>query len=288
VGVARGGMTSLAESYRHCEAVTRVRAKNFYYAFVLLDRERRGAICAIYAFMRRCDDLSDEAGASIEALESWRGELRAALAGSPGADPLWPAFASTVRRYNIPARYFEEHLDGAGSDLTRTRMGTFEELYRYCYQVASIPGLSLVHVFGFRSDEALLLAEKCGIAFQLTNILRDVGEDAGNGRVYLPAEDLARYGVDPAGLAEGRETGRFRDLMRFEADRAREYYRESRPLLDLVDPKCRASLWALIEIYSRLLGRIEASGFDVLSRRIRVPAVQKSWIVARSFLGWTS
>ncbi len=280
-------MTSLAESYGHCRAITRARAKNFYYAFVLLDAQRRDSICAIYAFMRRCDDLSDEPGATEAPLHAWRGDLRAALAGQMPPDPLWPAFADTVRRYRIPAHYFEDHIDGVMSDLRRSRIETFDELRRYCYQVASIPGLSLVHVFGTREPEALELAEKCGIAFQLTNILRDVREDAENGRVYLPAEELRAFAVDPAGFASGAESPRFREMMRFQAERARRYYDESRPLLDMVDRSCRASLWALIEIYSRLLDRIAASGFDVLRRRVRVPGLVKSGIVIRSVL-WKS
>jgi phytoene synthase len=168
-------------------------------------------------------------------------------------------------------------IDGVSSDLTRQEIQTFAELYRYCYQVASVAGLSLVHIFGYRSAEALPLAEKCGVAFQITNILRDVGEDLAGGRIYLPREDRDRFGVSELVMSDA-----FVDLMRFEAARARQYYLESRPLLDLVEPSCRPSLWALIEIYSRLLRLIEASGFDVLRRRIRLPAIEKSWIAARA------
>lgn len=285
---ASEGRVTLAVSFRHCRAVTRARARNFYYAFRLLDNARRDAICAIYAFMRRCDDLSDEAGATLAGLEAWRAEMRSAFEGRPAPDPVWPAFVDSVERYRIPRQYFEDHIDGVASDFARTSLATFEELYRYCYQVASIPGLALVHVFGYRTPEALPLAEKCGVAFQLTNIIRDVREDAANGRVYLPREHLNIFGVDPAGFREGRESGRFRELLRHEGGRAREYYRQSRPLLDLVDPSCRPSLWALIEIYSRLLDRIESRGYGVLGERVRLSGVEKSWIVARALLRWTS
>jgi phytoene synthase len=268
--------------------VTRARARNFYYAFVLLDGPRRDAICAIYAFMRRCDDLADEPGATPAAIEQWRAELRRALVGEPTASPVWPAFAATAHRYRIPEQYFHDMIDGTGSDLTRPRMESFEDLYRYCYQVASVAGLSLIHVLGFRDPAALRHAEECGIAFQLTNILRDVREDARHGRVYLPATDAARFGVDTGALAGGPEPAGLRDLLRFEATRAREYFARSRPLLDMVSPECRASLWALIEIYSRLLTRIEQSGFDVLPRRIRLSTAEKLWILARGALGWTS
>lgn len=279
---------SLAESFRACREITRSRAKNFYYAFVLLDSARRDAICAIYAFMRVCDDLSDEQGATEAALNAWRGELRAVLAGHHGEHPLWPAFSDTVRRYEIPAHYFEDHLDGVTSDLSRRQVETFDELYRYCYQVASIPGLCLIRIFGHRGEDAEALAEKCGVAFQLTNILRDVLEDARNGRVYLPREDLDRFGIDPTGFAEGRAPDGFQDLMRFEGKRARDYYFESRPLLEMVDPACRPSLWALIEIYSRLLARMEERGYPALRERVRLSSLEKSWIVLRSFLRWTS
>ena len=270
-------MTAVADSYAWCRSLARARAKNFYYAFRLLDPARRDALCSIYAFMRHCDDLSDEPGATAEALTAWRAELDAALNGGPAEHRLWPAFRETVHRYSIPHQYFHDMVDGVTSDLTRREMSTFDELYRYCYQVASVAGLSVVHIFGFRSPEALPLAEKCGIAFQITNILRDVGEDFANGRIYLPREDRDRFGVREIAMSD-----QFRELMRFEAARARRYYAESRPLLDLVHPSCRPSLWALIEIYSRLLQRIESSGFDVLSRRIRLPAIEKSWIAARA------
>jgi phytoene synthase len=276
VGVARGGMSDLAASYTFCRDIARRRAKNFYYSFLLLDRSRRDAMCAVYAFMRYCDDLSDEPGARREQMEAWRGDLVRALAGSPPEHPLWPAFLDTVSRFRIPHVYFHEMIDGVSSDLEFHGMPDFETLYQYCYRVASVVGLTIIHIFGFSDPKALLLAEKCGIAFQLTNILRDIDEDARNGRVYLPAEDLRRFGMD--GTLK-RDAG-FLELMRFEAGRARRYYEESRPLIGMVEPGCRASLWALVEIYRRLLDRIEASGFDVFGRRIRLSTAEKIWILA--------
>jgi len=268
--------TSLEESYAHCVQVARRRARNFYYAFVLLDRARRQSMCALYAFMRRCDDLSDEPGAVASAIERWRGELVEALAGRYSGHPVWPAFHDTVRRHQIPHEYFFEMIEGVASDLEPRRVKTFEELYRYCYQVASVVGLAVIHVLGFRSEEALPLAEKCGVAFQLTNILRDLREDAERGRVYVPEEDLRRFGVTP-----WERTPAFLGLVKFEATRARAYYAESRPLLDMVEPSGRGSLWALIEIYRRLLERVERAGFEVLARRIRLPLWEKCWVVAR-------
>ena len=277
---------SLEESYRYCRRLARRRARNFYYSFLLLDAERRAAMCALYAFNRVCDDISDEPArygyeSPARAIAEWERQLDAALSGGCDAHPIWPAFRDTVRRYRIPPVYFHDMIEGVRSDLEPRRFETFEELRRYCYQVASAVGLSILHVFGFASAEALPLAEKCGLAFQLTNILRDVREDARMGRVYLPAEDLRRFGVDPAVLRDGAGGEGFRELMRFEAGRARRYYEESAPLVDLVAPPSRAAFWALVEIYRRLLAHIEASGYDVLSRRVRVPVWEKGWIVVR-------
>lgn len=280
---------ALEESYQYCRRIARQRAKNFYYSFLLLDSERRASMCALYAFMRYCDDLSDSpeaagAGSAAESLYRWRADLDRALAGHTGGNPLWPAFRDTVERYKIPRRFFEEMIDGVSSDLEPRQVQTFDELYRYCYQVASVVGLSIIHIFGFSSVRALPLAEKCGVAFQLTNIIRDVREDALLGRIYLPQEDLSRFSVPVEQLRTGREDDQFRELVRFEANRAREYYAETEPLAGLIDPASRRSLWALREIYQRLLSRIAASNYSVLSSRINVPTSSKVLLLARAYL----
>ncbi len=269
--------TSLEESYAFCRAIAKSRARNFYYSFVLLSREQKNAMCAIYAFMRFCDDLSDEEGANAAAIAKWREQLDETLHGACGNHPLWPAFYDTVRRYGIPHRYFHEMIDGVSSDLQPRVFTTFDQLYGYCYQVASVVGLTTIHIFGFDSPEAVPLAEKCGIAFQLTNILRDVREDAGHGRVYIPSDDLTRFGADLS-----KHDASFVHLMRFEAQRARDYYQQSQPLVDLIHKRSRPSLWALIQIYRRLLERIERSNYDVLDRRISLPTWEKLSIVARA------
>ena len=274
-------------SYAHCRRVARQRAKNFYYSFLLLDGARRDAMCALYTFNRQCDDISDEPeryghGSAGQALDDWRSQLEAALAGNPPDHPVWPAFHDTVLRFGIPHRYFHDMIDGVMSDLEPRRIDTFDELYQYCYQVAAAVGLSVLHVFGFESAEAPALAEKCGVAFQLTNILRDVKEDSAMGRIYLPEEDLVRFGVEPDAVREGRMTEPLRRALRFQAARARAYYAEAAPLVDLVHPRSRASLWALIRIYSRLLERIEQANFDVFTRRIRVPLWEKCAILLRA------
>jgi len=269
------------QSYTWCERVARRQAKNFYYSFLLLSSPQRRAMCAIYAFMRYCDDLSDDADVPdrAAAIARWREDLKSALYGHAADHPIWPAFTDAVARYKIPHEYFFAMIEGVSSDLEPRRLQTFEELYDYCYHVASVVGLTVIHIFGFDAPEAVELAEKCGVAFQLTNILRDVREDAEKNRVYLPAEDFERFGVSPETF-EPRD--RFLQLLEFEARRARDYYRQSAPLIGLVHKSSRASLRALIGIYSRLLDRIVASNYDVMARRIRVPTWEKVWVLVRS------
>jgi phytoene synthase len=278
---------TVPESYRYCENIARTRAKNFYYSFILLSAEQRKAMCAVYAYMRYCDDLSDDGSNADRAgsIAKWRADLRQALDGDGlPQHPLWMAFRDTVDRFKIPHQYFYEMIEGVSSDLEPRRVQTFAELYGYCYNVASVVGLTIIHIFGFESSDALLLAEKCGIAFQLTNIIRDVKEDAGLNRVYVPAEDLARFGVVEADFFADHPRVAFIELMRFEGSRARQYYNESRPLLGLVHKKSRSSLWALIEIYSRLLEHIDAANYDVLSQRVRLSTTEKAAIVFNGFV----
>jgi phytoene synthase len=277
------------DSYRYCRKIAKERAKNFYYAFRLLDKTQRDGMCAIYAFMRHCDDLSDnpdskEKSQVYQSVALWRMDLDNSLKGRMAENPLWPAFCDTVHRYSVPHRFFHEMIDGMLSDIEPRQIETYEELYRYCYQVASVVGMTIIHIFGFESVRALLLAEKSGVAFQMTNILRDVREDADMGRVYLPREDLRRFGVNAEQLRLGMENDRFRSLMKFEASRAWACYEESEPLSDLIDPKSRRSLWALREVYKGLLQRIEKANYAVLNKRIRVPNGTKMALMLRAFL----
>ena len=224
-------MFSLEDSFSHCRRVARRRARNFYYAFLLLPREQKLAMCAVYAFMRYADDISDETEPPVTArraaLAEWKGALEQAFEGRYGDNPILPAFHDTVNRYRIPHEYFFELIEGVGEDLVPRQPKTFEELYHYCYQVASVVGMTCIHVWGFDSPEALRLAEKCGVAFQLTNILRDIPEDARMGRVYLPEEDLDRFGLNAEDLLAGRPGERFEELMAFEWERANRYYAEA-------------------------------------------------------------
>jgi 15-cis-phytoene synthase len=279
----------LAESYRHCEHVAKTQAKNFYYSFVTLPPERKAAMCAIYAFMRYSDDVSDEAVADrtkAEEMRLWRATLDRTFVGDYGDSLILPAFHDTVRRYNIPARYFHELIDGTEMDLTRNRYETWEDLHLYCYRVASVVGFVCIHVWGFDEADgrALEYAEACGLAFQLTNILRDVKEDADRDRIYLPQEDLRRFGVSEDDLKQGVINDSFRALMRFEAERAKEFYRQALALFPLVHEPGRPTLAIMVKIYRGILDSIERNGYDVHSRRARVSTPQKLRIVASAWV----
>jgi phytoene synthase len=282
---ARRDPASIEASYAECRRVARRAASNFYYAFFMLPRAKRDALCALYAFMRLVDDVSDDDASAARTPENlaarraslarWRNLLDQTVAGEPAQHPILPAFADTIERYQIPARYFHDLISGAEMDLTEARYATFERLQEYCYRVAGTVGLTCLCVFGSDNPHAPELAERLGIAFQLTNILRDVGSDLAMGRIYLPAEDLARGVVTPP----------VRELFRLQADRAWRFYAEGAQLLGRVHPDSRAALWALIRIYSGLLARIEERDFDVFSSRVRLTAAEKAGVLLRARLG---
>lgn len=269
-------------SYDWCTQLAKRKAQHFYPSFELLSAPQHRAMCAVYAFMRYCDDLADDDGVADKAtaISRWEQDLSSALAGNPPDHPLWPAFRDAVTRYAIPSQHFFNILKGVRLDLTLTCTASFQELYEYCYYVSSAVGLAIVHIYGFEQAQQNIvyaLAEKCGIAFQLTNILRDVREDGEKGRVYLPQEDLLRFDVEPQATPNAAERqyfvydDAFRALMQYEAARARTYYTEAQPLVNLVHPASRRALQAIIAIYSRLLELIVEAKYDVLSRTIRVP-----------------
>jgi len=239
--------------------------------------------------MRRADDISDSGRAvqdKGEGLKAWRHALDEALQGDYKGSRLLPAFHHTVERYGIPAVYIHDLISGAEMDLDIHTYSTFEDLRRYCYCVAGTVGLCCVHVFGFRDERALELAPKLGIAFQLTNILRDVAEDYAMGRVYLPQEDLARFGCTQQDLASSVASTGFVHLMRFEADRAWGFYEEGVHLLDLISGDSQASLWTLIRIYSGILAKIEAIRYDVLAKpHPGLSPLEKAWIMLRAGAG---
>lgn len=277
----------LKESFQACEQIARKRARNFYYAFTVLPKAKRRAICSMYAFMRYCDDISDSddpPSSKVDALRRWRSDLDSALDGDYGRSRILPAFHDTVRRFDIPEVYFHRLIDGAEMDLSINRYQTFDELYQYCYKVASLVGLVCIHIFGFTGDVAKDYAESCGIAFQLTNILRDIREDGERNRIYIPIEDLTTFGYSEEDLLTGIVDGRFNRLMEFQVSRARDYYGKAMPLLNHVDSASRPCLAAMIGIYSTLLDRIEARGYDVFAQRIALSSKEKLTIAAQSAL----
>ena len=279
----------LARAYAACRTIAKREAKNFYYAFVALPLERRNAICAIYAFMRQADDLADDETLPREErrrkLDVWLAAWHEAAAGAPTADPVFLAVRDAIQRFAIPLQLLDELVDGVAMDLDHTSTGapdtyaTFADLYRYCYLVASVVGLVCIRIFGYSGERAEKLAEETGIAFQLTNILRDVSEDTARHRVYLPLTDLATHGVSIDELLHrapsAPPTTAERALLASVARRAEVYYRSADELLPLIHRESRPALWVLVSIYHALLKRIERADYDVFTRRASVPTAQK-------------
>ncbi|MEO8725632.1 MAG: phytoene/squalene synthase family protein [Acidobacteriaceae bacterium] len=302
----------LSAAYAVCASIARREARNFYFGFLALPAAKRRAFFAVYSFMRRADDICDDSAASPEqrkrTLDAWLERWRRALAGEATDDPVFLALRDAVRRFDIPAARLDELVHGVSMDLDASLGGgaqavvayrTFEELYRYCYYVASVVGLVCIRIFGYSDARAEKLAERTGIAFQLTNIIRDVKEDARMGRVYIPAEDLKRFGFNAEGFwvneagemtsvgGQPLDLARLKELLRFEAERAREYYESARELLPYISADSRPSLRVLVGIYSRLLDRIAERNYDVLTERVRLSGWEKTSILAKGLLGFS-
>ena len=287
--VAQKQSEGVVASYTECNRIARAARSSFYLAFFGLRKEKRNALCALYAFMRLVDDVSDEPGdleSKRRGLAHWRVLLDEAAEGRTKGHAILPALADTIARFEIPTRYFHDLILGAEMDLTVPSYATFDRLSEYCYRVAGTVGLTCLHVFGFREPRAPDLAERLGLAFQLTNIIRDVRADFEMGRVYLPQEDLERFGLREADL-RGPVTPALRNLLEFEAERAWRFYEEGAPLVQQVDSDSRATLWALIRTYSTLLARIEERGFDVFSSRVSLSSTEKiQFLLKAGMTGW--
>ena len=298
-------LADVTASYHECHRIAREAHSNFYPAFFLLPKAKRDGIVALYAFMRLIDDVSDE-GADLatkqRGLAKWRAALDQAITGQeqvvdgsaavaspfaslPGAADVLPALVDTIERYKMPARYLHDLISGAEMDLTIQNYPSFERFKEYCYRVAGTVGLTCTHIFGFRDSRALDLAEKLGLAFQLTNVLRDVREDFSLGRVYLPEEDLARYAVAKEDFGRTEATLGVRALLRFEADRAWACYEEGSKLISLIDEDGRSTLWLLVHTYSALLARIESVDFAVFGERVRLSKPEKMLLIAKARFG---
>ena len=291
----------LVMAYSVCRGITRRAAKNFYYAFQVLPRRKREALCAVYAFMRRCDDITDEPALTLpersQKLDAWLDALHLAQQGTPTDEPILLALTDAQRRYSIPAGLLDELAHGTAMDVEghaaesstgtpalAVQYETFEDLRVYCYRVASVVGLVCIHIFGYRNPEAEPLAERCGLAFQLTNIIRDVKEDAAMGRVYLPQEDLAKFSLSAAELLATPDPARFRPLLAMEAERAREYYRSGEELIPYISEDSQPALWVLITIYRRLLEKIAERQYDVFTAKVSLTVREKLWILGKGFL----
>ena len=303
---------TIVEAYAVCSTIAQREAKNFYYSFRVLPVHKRNAMCAVYAFMRRADDISDDELLPVaerrEVMSRWLEAWREARRSGVSDDPVFVALNDTQKRFAIPDALLEDlvrgttmDLDESGPDIatvtdtTITEQGSqtqtfqiyesFDGLYRYCYLVASVVGLVCIHIFGYSDPRAEKLAEKTGVAFQLTNILRDVSEDAERGRIYLPLEDLEANQVPVEHLVSAARKVWMPEtvtkLLAFEASRANAFYSAAGELLPLIDRDSRAALWVLVTIYRGLLERIVARNYDVFSHRVSVPASKKLMILAQ-------
>ncbi len=303
-GAAASKTTSLQlrAAYAVCRSIARAAAKNFYYGFLALPRYKRNALCALYAFMRHADDISDDPALPMEEkrqkLEQFSEKLHRVLLGEATDDPVMLAVADTQRRYKIPAELLDQLVYGTTMDVQEcippvmeprpiaapppaVLYMNFDDLYRYCYHVASVVGLACIHIFGYKDKQAERLAEETGIAFQLTNIIRDVKEDAQMGRVYLPQQDLQKFGISEAEMVNFDHPEHFRPLLEFEAQRARDFYVSAEKLLPLIDEDSQPALWTLVEIYRRLLEKIAANGYNVFGEKIRLTTREKLVVLAK-------
>jgi phytoene synthase len=297
----------LTMAYSVCRGITRTNAKNFYYAFLVLPKRKRESLSAVYAFMRRCDDIADDPALGIEErrnkLNTWLDGLHRVQQGEPSDDPILLALTDTQRRYTIPAGLLDELAIGTAMDVDpepgvsegavppilpvaglTVQYQTFEDLKVYCYRVASVVGLVCIHIFGYRDPAAEALAEQCGLAFQLTNIIRDVKEDAAMGRVYLPQEDLATFDLSVAELLSAPDPARFRPLLAMEADRAREYYKAGEQLSSYISEDSQPALSVLVNIYRKLLEKIAERQYDVFSGKVSLTVGEKLRILGKGFL----
>ena len=277
----------LSAAYDHCEALTRRASSNFYWGFRLLPHHRRRALCAVYAFCRAADDIADEPGAARDPerlLARWRAELEAVYAGRP-RHPIGVALADTAERFAIPREHFEAVIAGVEMDLRRNRYETWEdELAEYCYRVAGAVGLVCIEVFGYRNPSARQYAVELGLAFQLTNILRDVAEDAQRGRIYLPRADLRQFGCREEDVLVGHCTEAFRQVMAFECARAGEHYGRARFLLAEEDRQSLAPAEAMRLIYEQLLRRIMFRHYDVFGPKIRLTRPEKAGLAVAAWV----
>jgi phytoene synthase len=299
--VAQNHPLQLNTAYSVCNHIARNAARNFYYGFLVLPKARRNALSAVYSFMRHADDISDDPSRTPvdrrQRLAEYIASYHVVASGTPTDDPVFLALRDSQQKFDIPTELLDQLVAGTAMDLQPqayvhaegstapvVAYRTFEELYGYCYHVASVVGLVCIKVFGYTDRKAEEYAEQLGVAFQLTNILRDIKEDAAMGRVYLPQEDLDQFGVTPEMLASGADMERVRPLLVFEAQRARQYYTSAERLMPLIEDVSQPALWSLVTIYHGILDRIERKNYDVYTERVRLSTLQKVGVLARGML----
>ncbi len=292
----------LRTAYGVCRHITRSAAKNFYYGFLVLPGRKRNALSAVYAFMRHADDISDDPAVPVPErrakLDKYLADYHRVAEGAQTDDAVFMALRDSQQRFQIPTELLDKLVAGTTMDLEEgnehafsgdaanpiVAYKTFAELYDYCYHVASVVGLACIKIFGYRDAAAEPLAEHLGIAFQLTNILRDVKEDASMGRIYLPQEDLDKFGITAQDLASGANSDKLRPLFELEAKRGRDFYKSAEALIPLVEEESQGALWVLTEIYSRLLDKIQQRNYDVYTERVRVPTLEKVGILYKGMV----
>lgn len=271
---------------QYCQEKAAASGSSFYYSFLFLEPERRHAITALYAFCREVDDVVDDCtdlNVARRKLEWWRGELCALYAGHP-SHPVTTALAQSLDRYNLTQERLLEIVEGMEMDLHQNRYLDFHSLQLYCHRVAGVVGLLAAEIFGYRDPQTLKYAHDLGLAFQLTNIIRDVGEDARRGRIYLPLDELKRYGVSAADILRSRYSDAFRALMEFQMERAEGYYDQALAQLPLDDRRAQRPGLVMAGIYRATLREIQRDRFRVLDRRIALTPLRKLWIAWRT---WT-
>ena len=273
---------ALDAAYAECGRIVRASGSSFHQAFRLLPLERRRSLEALYAYCRVVDDATDDGGDAQAAVAFWREELARVLAGRP-THPVGVALADSIAKFAIPPQHLQEILDGVAMDLAPQRFDTFADLRRYCYLVAAAVGLATIPIFGCRDPRSRDYAEALGIALQLTNILRDLAEDAERGRVYLPQEDLRRFGYSEQDLAVHRRNDAFRALVAFECDRAHQFYAAARRALTATDQRALAAAEGMRLVYRRVLAKIAADPEVVFGPQVRLPRWQK---IALAGVAW--
>ena len=279
-------MVSLSTAYEECRLITRREAKNFYYAFLTLPAARRRAIYAAYAFCRHCDDAVDEVASLKDkqaALQQLSTHLEEAYQGRPEG-PVFTALVHTAHTYHIPQSYFQDVIRGVEMDLANNRYHTFEDLRLYCYRVASVVGLICLQIFGYSHPKAKDYAVDLGLAMQLTNILRDVQEDLARDRIYLPLEELQRFGYSEQELKREARNDAQRRLIAFQVERAQALFKSGSKLLPYLSPRSRACPAVLAAIYTRILRRIASNDFNVFGGRISLSGPEKLLVMTTTWL----